>query len=160
MKQYLSLIKLAALFVFVPLLIYLSAVSRTVRLYREYRQARELSDRGLSSTGTAATEIPDYAPVISNGDIVGLLSPICSRNGISIREYIPEEIERERDIWLCYAGIVLSGDFSALLETLSFIDKSCPGIRITDCSFKTGTKGRTGKTVLMSVNIISLENHL
>ena len=92
MKQYLSLIKLAALFVFVPLLIYLSAVSRTVRLYREYRQARELSDRGLSSTGTAATEIPDYAPVISNGDIVGLLSPICSRNGISIREYIPEEI--------------------------------------------------------------------
>ena len=110
MKQYLSLIKLAALFVFVPLLIYLSAVSRTVRLYREYRQARELSDRGLSSTGTAAAEIPDYAPVISNGDIVGLLSPICSRNGISIREYIPEEIERERDIWLCHAGIVLSGD--------------------------------------------------
>ena len=43
MKRYASIIKLAALLVLAPVVIYVLSVSDTIGLYKEYRQVRESS---------------------------------------------------------------------------------------------------------------------
>ena len=156
MKRYASIIKLAALLVFAPVVIYVLSVSDTIGLYKEYRQARESS---VTSPIIERTEdFSASAPVLSSGVLMRIISGLCAESKVTVGSFSPEEVGREGDLRLVSAQLCLTGDFVGLLKVLARVE-DINEIKISGAEFSTMKVGKKGKTVQLKLTIVQVEDH-
>ena len=156
MKRYASIIKLAALLVLAPVVIYVLSVSDTIGLYKDYRQARESS---ITSPIIARTEdFSASAPMLSSGVLMRMISGICTESKVTVGSFSPEEVGREGDLRLVSAQLCLTGDFVGLLKVLARVE-DINEIKISGAEFSTMKVGKKGKTVQLKLTIVQVEDH-
>lgn len=156
MKRYASIIKLAALLVLAPVVIYVLSVSDTIGLYKEYRQVRE------SSATAPVIEWTDgfsaSAPMLSSGVLMRIISGVCAENKVTIGTYSPEEFGREGDLRLVSAQLCLTGDFVGLLKVLARVEE-ISDIKISAEEFSTMKVGKKDKTIQLELTVVQVEDH-
>lgn len=156
MKQYASIIKLAALLVLAPVVIYVLSVSDTIGLYKEYRQARESS---VTSPIIASTEdFSASAPMLSSGVVMRMISSICTESKVTVGSFSPEEVGREGDLRLVSAQLCLTGNFVGLLKVLARVEE-ISDIKISGAEFSTMKVGKKDKTVQLELTVVQVEDH-
>ena len=156
MKRYASIIKLAALLVLVPVVIYVLSVSDTIGLYKEYRQARESSVR---SPIIARTEdFSASAPMLSSGVLMSMTSSICTESKVTVGSFSPEEVGREGDLRLVSAQLCLTGDCVGLLKVLARVEE-ISDIKISGAVFSTMKVGKNGRTVQLELTVVQVEDY-
>ena len=94
MKRYASIIKLAALLVLAPIVIYVLSVSDTIGLYREYNQVRE--SYGTRPVIERTEDFSASAPMLSSGVLMRMISDICTESKVTVGSFSPEEVGRDR----------------------------------------------------------------
>ena len=156
MKQYASIIKLAALLVLAPVVIYVLSVSDTIGLYKEYRQAGESS---VTSPIIARTEdFSASAPMLSSGVLMRMISGICTESKVAVGSFSPEEVGREGDMSLISSQLCLTGDFVGLLKVLARVE-DINEVKISGAEFSTMKVGKKGKTIQLKLTIVQVEDH-
>ena len=156
MKQYASIIKLAALLVFAPVVIYVLSVSNTIGLYKEYRQARESS---VTSPIIARKEdFSASAPMLSSGVLMRMISSICTESKVTVGSFSPEEVGREGDLRLVSAQLCLTGNFVGLLKVLIRVEE-ISDIKISGAEFSTMKVGKKDKTIQLELTVVQVEDH-
>ena len=156
MKQYASIIKLAALLVLAPVVIYVLSVSDTIGLYKEYRQARE-----SSVTSPIITRREDFsasAPMLSSGVLMRMISGICTESKVTVGSFSPEEVGREGDLRLVSAQLCLTGNFVGLLKVLARVE-GISDIKISGAEFSTMKVGKKDKTIQLELTVAQVEDH-
>ena len=156
MIRYASIIKLAALLVLAPIVIYVLSVSDTIGLYKEYRQAGESS---VTSPIIARTEdFSASAPMLSSGVLMRIISGICTESKVTVGSFSPEEVGREGDLRLVSAQLCLTGDFVGLLKVLARVEE-INDIKISGAEFSTMKVGKNGRTVQLELTVVQVEDH-
>lgn len=156
MKRYASIIKIAALLVFAPVVIYVLSVSDTIGLYKEYRQAGESS---VTSLIIARTEdFSASAPMLSSGVLMRIISGICTESKVTVGSFSPEEVGREGDLRLVSAQLCLTGDFVGLLKVLARVEE-INDIKISGAEFSTMKVGNKDKTIQLELTVVQVEDH-
>lgn len=156
MKNYISIIKLAALLVLAPVSIYTMSVSETIGLYKEYRKAKESAD--IVPATDRIEEFPASAPILSNGVLMRMTAGVCTENDISVGHFSPEEIGCEETLRLVSAQMDLAGGFAGLLKVLDTIE-NVQDIRINSAEFRTVKVGKNRKTVQLELTVLQVEDH-
>lgn len=156
MKRYASIIKLSALLVLAPIVIYVLSVSDTIGLYKEYRQAGESS---VTSLIIARTEdFSASAPMLSSGVLMRIISGICTESKVTVGSFSPEEVGREGDLRLVSAQLCLTGDFVGLLKVLARVEE-INDIKISGAEFSTIKVGNKDKTIQLELTVVQVEDH-
>ena len=156
MKQYASIIKLAALLVLAPVVIYVLSVSDTIGLYKEYRQARESS---VTSPIIARREdFSASAPMLSSGVLMRMISGICTESKVTVGSFSPEEVGREGDLRLVSAQLCLTGNFVGLLKVLARVEE-INDVKISEAEFSTMKVGKKDKTIQLELTVAQVEDH-
>ena len=156
MKRYASIIKLSALLVLAPIVIYVLSVSDTIGLYKEYRQAGESS---VTSPIIARTEdFSASAPMLSSGVLMRIISGICTESKVTVGSFSPEEVGIEGDLRLVSAQLCLTGDFVGLLKVLARVEE-INEIKISGAEFSTMKVGNKDKTIKLELTVVQVEDH-
>lgn len=156
MKRYASIIKLAALLVLAPVVIYALSVSDTIGLYKEYHQAGESS---VMSPIIARTEyFSASAPMLSSGVLMRIISGICTESKVTVGSFSPEEVGREGDLRLVSAQLCLTGNFVGLLKVLARVE-GISDIKISGAEFSTMKVGKKDKTIQLELTVVQVEDH-
>lgn len=156
MKRYASIIKLAALLVLAPVVIYVLSVSDTIGLYKEYRQARESSVR--SPVISRTEDFSASAPMLSSGVLMRMISGLCAENKVKVGYFTPEELGREGDLRLVSAQLCLTGNFVGLLKVLARVEE-INDVKISEAEFSTMKVGKNGRTVQLELTVVQVEDH-
>ena len=156
MKRYASIIKLAALLVLVPVVIYVLSVSDTICLYREYRQVRE--SYGTRPVIERTEDLFVSAPMLSSGVLMRMISGICTESKVTVGSFSPEEVGREGDMSLISSQLCLTGDFVGLLKVLARVE-DIHEVKISGAEFSTMKVGKKGKTIQLKLTIVQVEDH-
>ncbi len=156
MKRNLSLLKLAALLVVLPVLVWSLALSRTFDLWMDWRKALDESDSAFVPQGRRPVVIGSE-PALSNGGFVGKVSGLCAERSVSVLAFAPSELGSEDDLRLCGADLVLSGDFKSLLQVLEAVE-SIPEIRICSAAFNSYRPSRNQLSVMLRLSLRQLES--
>ena len=155
MKRYASIIKLSALLVLAPIVIYVLSVSDTIGLYKEYRQAGESS---VTSLIIARTEdFSASAPMLSSGVLMRIISGICTESKVTVGSFSPEEVGIEGDLRLVSAQLCLTGDFVGLLKVLARVEE-INDIKISGAEFSTMKVGNKDKTIQLELTVVQVED--
>lgn len=154
MKRNLSLLKLIALLVVLPVLVWSLALSRTFDLWMDWREALAESDAVL--VPQAHRTIVGSEPALSNGGFIGKVSELCAEHTVSVLAFAPSELGSEGDLRLCGAELVLSGDFKSLLQVLEAVE-SIPEIRICSAAFNSYRPSRNQLSVMLRLSLRQLE---
>lgn len=157
MKKHLPFLKIILLFILVPVIIYIAAISKTVKGVNEYRQIQKEIENVNSEIYTIKPI--GNAPILSSGAIIGLLSKECKDLDVHVRHYLPTEIESEKDISLYSADILFSGRFVPLVKIMSYISQHIDGVRIMSCSFRIEENKGIPVSILMSISVMSIETN-
>ena len=156
MKRYASMIKLVALLVLAPIVIYALSISDTIGLYKEYRQTKELS--GTVPVEDRTMDFSASAPMLSSGVLMRMISGICADNKVTVGHFSPEEVGREGSLSLVSARLCLTGDYVGLLKVLAKVE-DISDIRISSTEFNTMKVGKNGKTVQLELTVVQVEDH-
>ncbi len=154
MKKCISIIKLTALLVLAPVTIYVMSVSDTVKLYKEYRQAKESA--GTINVADGVDESSASAPMLSSGVLMRMISGVCAENKVSVGHFSPKEIGREGALHLVSVQLDLTGNFAG--KVLSSIE-NVRDIKISSAEFSTIKVGKSGKTVQLELTVLQVEDH-
>ncbi len=155
MKRNLSLLKLIALLVVLPILVWTMTLSRTFGLWRDWRAALAESDSVI--VPHARRSVIGSEPALSNGGFVGKVSELCTEHSVSVLAFSPSELGSEGDLRLCGADLVLSGDFKSLLQVLEAVE-AIPEIRICSAAFNSYRPSRTSLSVMLRLSLRQLES--
>lgn len=156
MKRYASIIKLTALLVFAPVVIYVLSVSDTIGLYKEYLKA---SESAVTSPVMERTEdFSASAPILSSGMLMRMISGVCAENKVTVGYFTPEEVGRESDLRLVSAQLCLTGNFVGLLKVLAQVEEICD-IKISGAEFSTMKVGKKDKTIQLELTVVQVEDH-
>lgn len=156
MKNYISMIKLAALLVLAPVVIYTMSISDTLKLYKEYCQAKESAN--MVPAADRREEFPASAPMLSSGVLMRMTTGVCAENKVSVGHFSPKEIGREGTLRLVSAQLDLTGHFVGLLKVLAYIE-SVPDLRISNAEFRTVKAGKDSSTVQLELTVLQIEDH-
>lgn len=155
MKRYVSLLKLSGLLLFVPIVIYLLAVSDTVSLCREYKEVRDTADE-QPIVAEIFEKNACAAPLLSNGMLLRQVTGWCWESNAMVEHYSPSELCREGRLSLVSARLDLVGDFISLLRVLSRVEE-VHGIKISNVNFSVKKSGKSERTVLLEMELVQME---
>ena len=155
MKRNLSLLKLIALLVVLPIFVWCMALSLTFDLWQDWRAL--LSESESVVVLQARSTIAGSEPALSNGGFVGKVSELCKDRSVSVLAFSPSELGAEGELRLCGADIVLSGDFKSLLQILEVVE-SIPEIRICSSAFNSYRPSRNQLSVMLRLSLRQLES--
>ena len=156
MKRYASIIKLAALLVFAPVVIYVLSLSDTIGLSKEYRQAIESSV--TSPIIERAEDFSASAPMLSSGVLMRMISGVCAENKVTVGYFTPEEVGREGGLRLVSAQLCLTGNFVGLLKVLARVEE-INDVKISGAEFSTMKIGNKDKTIQLELTVVQVEDH-
>lgn len=161
MKQYIGIIKIVALLIFMPLVLGKCAFSKTFKLYNEYRDIQTL-EKQLQHTVSTFNQIsppaaPDNENIISNGRVMELMNQVCEKNSVAVKQYEPTLSDTEGDYKLYTANLILAGTYIDLVQTLQYCEKNIQSIKISTLKFEYDEKRMKDGKVEMVVEMKQIE---
>lgn len=161
MRYYSGIIKVVALVILLPIILGKSTFSKTIRLHKDYRHIQSMEAqlvRAASSRSILAPISLDNENLISNGRLVELISQVCEENSISVKQYEPQQLDKEGDYKLYTANLILSGSYTDLLKTLKYWEDNIPSVKISTLKFEYDEKKMKEKKVEMAVVMKQIED--
>lgn len=156
MKGYFSLMKLFALLLVAPLLIYVLSLSNTIALYKEYRQVK--ASAGTEDVSDAIREYAVSAPMLSSGVLMRIMSGVCADNKVLVGRFYPKEIGSEGFLHLISAQVTLTGTYVGLLKVLDYVE-NIDDVRICNSEFSTVKVAKDEFVVQLQFTLMQLEEH-
>lgn len=161
MKYYSGIIKVMALVILMPIVLGKCTFSKTFQLYKDYRHIQSMETQlEITASGTPVpVPASSNENLISNGKVVELISPVCNKNGVLVKQYEPRLLDRESDYKLYAANLILSGNYIDLVKTLQYWENNIPSIKISSIQFEYDERKMKDKKLEMTVMARQIENN-
>lgn len=139
MKKYTGLLKLSALGIVLPWIVWEFALKGTVKLWKRYEgekaRMEQLGERRLPGE-TVVAEKYENELVLAEGKLLDEMAKSVRQGGIGVVRYVPVVLYREGK-YVLYAGeLVLSGSYAGLLRWLEDLRKKIPSVKVVSASFR------------------------
>ncbi len=135
-RKYIGLTQLAALFVIAPVALWYLSIGDAVRLAAECRRLEKRIEAMAeqANAGSAHVYTADRELVMS-GELLTMILPFASDNGISVSDYAPSVTLRQGRAEVHTASLTMSGDFSSILRTIYRIETNIPSCKPVSLHF-------------------------
>lgn len=149
MRQKYIFIKLALLLVVAPPVLWFGALSKTTRLYLNYRTMGKVAD-------TAQEDAPgvDWSGIFTQ-DLVSdgqILSEIENQyKGVYVYSFTPKTEKEEAGLSMVKASMELKGDFKSLLKALHMLEMD-GRFALSDIAFERKEERETLVTLKLTIN--------
>lgn len=161
MKYYNGIIRIIALIILTPIVLGKCTFSKTFQLYRDYQylqsQEKQLEQTASSKPMLTSTRLHNEN-LISNGQLVELMSRACEENSVSVKQYEPRLLDREGNYKLYTANMVLTGNYISLVKILRYWEDNMLPVKIRSLQFEYDEKKMKDKKVEMTVIMKQIEN--
>lgn len=162
MKQYIGIIKIVALLIFMPLVLGKCAFSKTIQLHKDYKHIQTLEkqlERATSGKPMLTPPPLHNENIISNGRVMELINQVCEKNSVAVKQYEPTLSDTEGDYKLYTANLILAGTYIDLVQTLQYCEKNIQSIKISTLKFEYDEKRMKDGKVEMLISIRQIENN-
>lgn len=136
MKKYAGIIKLVALLILFPIIIWELSLKKTYTLYHENKQA-EILFKAVES-GQSRPKKPSISvatPMLSNGKLLEILAQDIKKKYLDVVSYNPVLINEEAEYKLYAGTLVLQGNFFNLVRIIDVIEKKQLPIKLSSANF-------------------------
>lgn len=149
MKSRYTIIKLAVLLIVAPVVIWVAALSKTARLYRDYRNLGK-SVEAIHEEGQRLN-LADavHQDLISDGHILAGIEKQFS--GVSVYSFTPKVEIEEAGLSLVKTKIELKGDYKSLLRVLHGLEED-GNYALSDITFERKDQREKKVTLKLTVN--------
>ena len=159
---YSGLIKCILLLVIAPMLLWGLSLGKTMDLYLRNRQAEALGI-GLKTDKAQNGTIPlpkAQESYLSTGKILDVVTSYIAGEKVSILRYTPCLTGSEGSFNLYTGTLVLSGGYSALVKTVSLIERSSLPLQVISVDFyKQKQPKNKSEILLLTIVLQQLEGH-
>lgn len=136
MKKHTGILKIAALIILFPMIIWELSLKKTYMLYNENKQAEVLFNE-LESAQYRSQEpsISLSTPMISNGRLLEIVASDLVEKHIEVVQYNPTLIDESENCKLYSGVLILQGNFINLVKIIDVIEKKKLPIKLSSASF-------------------------
>lgn len=158
---YSGLIKCVLLLIIAPMLLWGLSLGKTMDLYRRNRQAEargiSLKNKGQNGTIPLPKAQESY---LGTGKILDVITSYIAGEKVSILRYTPRLTGSEGSFNLYTGTLVLSGGYTALVKTVSLIERSSLPLQVISVDFRKQkqTKDKS-EILLLTIVLQQLEGH-
>jgi hypothetical protein len=156
LSKYKGIVYLAALLIILPVMVYLSALNKTLNVYTEYYkvlQDIENLETSMVNVTEKASELPltsqDY---ISNGLIINYIKN-ADDNDIIIDKFIPSKIDLGNGLFVNMAQITVYSDYVSIVKAINSIEQMANSCSMVSVHFQS-EKNRQTNNIKLKANII------
>lgn len=160
MKKYSGILKVAALLVLLPLVIWQFSFKKTYSLYKE-NKALEVQITTLDKKQTSSVEPVNQAisPFLSNGKILELIEPQAPEYGVKMVRFLPALINEDNTAKLYSGTLTLQGTFIGLVKMIGYVEKANLPVKISSLTFSYNPpKGKEADQLLLTILFQQIEN--
>ena len=150
MKKYTGIIKLAALLVLLPIFLWVGALSRTAKQYKEYRKWSKV--QASAPVRTSSLKL-STEKILGGEEFIGELGTLSSQEGFTIVNYTPALLKADAGISLYSAKLQAKGRFIPLLKLAHFLEEK-EGIDLSALAFS--RKNERENAVTLDIELIQL----
>ena len=153
-KNYEGAVKLFLLLIGTPLLVYWAGIRRTVSLWKAGRETGMLIEAARTDTvgsGIVSERLPlvrDGENLLKSGGLLGVVTPLAERYGVSPEKYTPCLIRETEDAEIYAGELTLTGGYLPLTRMLAALEKLPGSVRIVSVEYRLGVRPRTRENVL------------
>lgn len=141
--QYEGLVRLILLLVILPLVIYHFSLARTYRLWKKMHRTEQLIAQASQESPQFVTAVRlDSVELIASGEVLDRMKALFIDDHAKIIQYTPWVTQEGDDFTLRTAEIVLSGDFTSLLQILDKMEQDLKRCRFLCSEFRIVRRGR------------------
>lgn len=141
--RYEGLVRLILLLVILPLVIYHFSLARTYRLWKKMHRTEQLIAQASQESPQAVTVVRlDSVELIASGEMLDRMKALFIDDHAKIIQYTPWVTQEGDDFTLRTAEIVLSGDFTSLLQILDKMEQDLTRCRFLCSEFRIVRRGR------------------
>lgn len=136
MKKNLGIIKVVALLLLFPIVVWELTLKKTYQLYKENKQM-ETEVMAIANTPprSSAPVVSATSSLISNGKLLEMITDDSKEMKVEIVSYQPSLIN-EDDTYKLYAGtMVLRGDYINLVKTIDAVEKKHLPVKLSSAVF-------------------------
>lgn len=159
MKKYIGIIKVTALLIILPFIVWELTLKKTYLLYKESRQM-EAKVAAISNTpARPLSVITATAPLLSNGKLLEMITRDLKEANIEIVSYQPSLINEENEYKLYAGTMVLRGDFISLVKTIDSIEKKPLPVKLSSAVFSYNPpKGKEARAIELTLIFQQIES--
>lgn len=153
LSKYKGAFYLILLLAVLPLVVWSMALRDTAVKYRDYRKDRGILEQLQSRPVPAAKEAAggatgDGEELVASGKFIEAISRTADRNNVAIERYTPYLTYEGNGIEIMTANLEVTGDFSAIVRLLEFIERDISQCRVISLDFKSSKERRSGNIKL------------
>lgn len=144
MKKNIGIIKIIALLVLFPLIIWELTLKKTYLLSKENEQL-EAQVMAMKNTGPRFAELAmsETSPLISNGKLLEMITDYLKEANVEIVSYQPSLINEDKTYKLYAGTMVLRGNYINLVKTIDTIERKKLPVKLSSARFSlSSAKGR------------------
>lgn len=159
MKKHIGIIKIIALLIIFPIVIWELTLKKTYSIYRDNKQmeAQVLAIGNVHSLPSVPT-ISATSPLLSNGKLLEMLTDYLKESGIEIVSYQPSLINEDNEYKLFSGTMVIRGNFISLVKAIDSIEKKKLPVKLSSAGFSYNPpKGKGGNAIELTLIFQQIE---
>lgn len=160
MKRYAGIIKIAALLILFPIIIWELSLKKTYTLYNENKQAEVLL-KAVESRQSRPKEpsISVATPILSNGKLLEIMAQEIKEKQVEVVSYNPALINEDAEYKLYSGTMVLQGNFFNLVKIIDVIEKKQLPIKLSSVNFSYNPpKGKPTNKIELTLTFQQIES--
>lgn len=136
MKKNIGIIKIIALLVVFPLIVWELTLKKTYMLYKENVQL-EAQVMAIKNTDSRPSRlaVPATSPLISNGKLLEMIADYLKEANVEMVSYQPSLINEDNTYKLYADVMVLHGNYINLVKTLDTIERKKLPVKLSSARF-------------------------
>lgn len=136
MKKNIGIIKIIALLVLFPLIIWELSLKKTYQLSRDNKQlGAQVIAMKKSNPRSTELVMSETSALISNGKLLEIITDYLKEVNVEIVSYQPSLINEDNTCKLYAGTIVLSGNYINLVKTIDTIEKKKLPVKLSSARF-------------------------
>lgn len=159
MKKYTGILKITALLIIFPIVVWELTLKKTYSIYRENKQmeVQVLAINNERSHPSVPTVLAT-SPLLSNGKLLEMITDSLKESGIEIVSYQPSLINEDNEYKLYSGTMVIRGNFINLVKAIDSIEKRKLPVKLSSASFSYNPpKGKDGNAIELTLIFQQIE---
>ncbi len=160
MKKNIGMIKIVALLILFPFVVWELTLKKTYLLYKENKQMEaQVMAIANAPSSSSVSVVSATSPLISNGKLLEMITDYLKEVKVEIVSYQPSLIN-EDNAYKLYAGtMVIRGNYINLVKTIDTIERKKLPIKLSSAGFSYNlSRGKSGGAIELTLIFQQIES--
>lgn len=136
MKKHIGFVKIIALLIVFPIIVWELTLKKTYSIYIENKQMEsQVTVISNKPSRSSVPAISDTSPLLSNGKLLEMITDYLKEAKIEVVSYQPSLINEDNTYKLYSGTLVMRGNFISLVKAIDSIEQKKLPVKLSSASF-------------------------